>query len=89
MKLISVTSDFFLSRNKTLKFSILDSKNIPKRNGRMLRGLDTVAFAHLDAAEEQKKFNERRREAESLSRAPFCARVIAALQLPFNYECRQ
>lgn len=55
----------------------------------MLRGLDTVVFAHLDAAEEQKKFNERRREAESLSRAPFCARVIAALQLPFNYECRQ
>lgn len=27
--------------------------------------------------------------AEALSRASFCARVIAALQLPFNYECFQ
>lgn len=49
----------------------------------------THLFAHLDTAKEQKKFNERRREAESQSRAPFCARVIVALQLPFNYECRQ
>lgn len=52
-------------------------------------GFNTAVFAHLDAAEEQKKFNERKIEAESLSRAPFCARVIAALQLPFNYERRQ
>lgn len=55
----------------------------------MLHGLVNVVFPHLDAAEEQQKFSESIREAESLSRAPFCARVIAALQLPFNYECRQ